>query len=64
MNNFVFENSSKVYFGKGCVKEYLSNILTAYVDTVMLCYGGGETASQAVAKRPDLFTAYLQVSSQ
>ncbi len=26
--------------------------------------GGGETASQAVAKRPDLFMAYLQVSSQ
>ena len=26
--------------------------------------GGGETASQAVGKRPDLFTAYLQVSSQ
>lgn len=26
--------------------------------------GGGETESQAVAKRPDLFTAYLQVSSQ
>lgn len=27
-------------------------------------YSGGETASQAVGKRPDLFTAYLQVSSQ
>lgn len=26
--------------------------------------GGGETASVAVGKRPDLFTAYLQVSSQ
>ena len=26
--------------------------------------GGGETASIAVGKRPDLFTAYLQVSSQ
>jgi predicted peptidase len=26
--------------------------------------GGGETASQAVGKRPDLFTAYLHVSSQ
>ena len=26
--------------------------------------GGGETASQAVGKRPDLFTAYLQVSSR
>ena len=23
MNNFIFENSTKVYFGKGCVKEYL-----------------------------------------
>lgn len=30
MNNFIFENSSKVYFGEGCVKEYLSNILSAY----------------------------------
>lgn len=26
--------------------------------------GGGETMSQVVGKRPDLFTAYLQVSSQ
>lgn len=41
MNNFIFENSSKVYFGEGCVKEYLSSILSAYGDTVMLCYGGG-----------------------
>lgn len=23
MNNFIFENATKVYFGKGCVKEYL-----------------------------------------
>ena len=22
MNNFIFENSTKVIFGKGCVKEY------------------------------------------
>ena len=21
MNNFIFENATKVYFGKGCVKE-------------------------------------------
>lgn len=26
--------------------------------------GGGETMSQVMGKRPDLFTAYLQVSSQ
>lgn len=34
MNNFVFENSSKVYFGEGCVKEYLLNILTSYGDNL------------------------------
>ena len=24
MNNFIFENGTKVYFGKGCVKEFKS----------------------------------------
>ena len=27
MNNFIFENATKVYFGKGCVKEYLDCLL-------------------------------------
>ncbi|WP_367566236.1 iron-containing alcohol dehydrogenase [Lacrimispora sp.] len=40
MNNFVFENSTKVYFGKGCVKEYLSCLLRGCGNTVMLAYGG------------------------
>lgn len=48
MNNFIFENSSKVYFGKGCVKEYLSNILSAYGNTVMLCYGGGSIKKNGI----------------
>lgn len=48
MNNFVFENSSKVYFGEGCVKEYLSNILTSYGDKVMLCYGGGSIKNNGI----------------
>lgn len=48
MNNFIFENSSKVYFGKGCVKEYLSNILSVYGDTVMLCYGGGSIKKNGI----------------
>ena len=26
MNNFIFENKTKVYFGKGGVKEYLGSI--------------------------------------
>lgn len=41
MNNFIFENATKVYFGKGCVKEYLSCLTKNYGDTVMLAYGGG-----------------------
>ena len=40
MNNFIFQNATKVYFGKGVVKEYLKG-LTAGAQTVMLAYGGG-----------------------
>lgn len=41
MNNFIFQNSTQVYFGKGCVKEYLSSLLSQYGNTVLLAYGGG-----------------------
>ncbi len=41
MNNFIFENATKTYFGKGCVKEYLACLASHYRKTVMLCYGGG-----------------------
>lgn len=34
MNNFIFENSSKVYFGEGCVKEYLENAQQSNIYTV------------------------------
>lgn len=34
MNNFIFENATKVYFGKGCVKEYLACLTKQYGDTV------------------------------
>ena len=27
MNNFIFQDKTKVYFGKGGVKEYLSSLL-------------------------------------
>ena len=27
MNNFIFENATKIYFGQGCVKEYLGCLL-------------------------------------
>ncbi|BDF68502.1 NADH-dependent alcohol dehydrogenase [Oscillospiraceae bacterium] len=41
MNNFIFENATKTYFGKGCVKEYLGCLLKDCGTTVMLAYGGG-----------------------
>lgn len=48
MNNFIFENATKVYFGKGCVKEYLACLTRQYGDTVMLCYGGGSVKKNGV----------------
>lgn len=41
MNNFIFENATKVFFGQGCVKEYLSCLCSHYGRKVMLCFGGG-----------------------
>lgn len=41
MENFIFENSTKAYFGKQCVSQYLPDILANYGDHVMLAYGGG-----------------------
>ena len=41
MNNFIFENATKTFFGKGCVKEYLNCLVSKYGNTVMLAYGGG-----------------------
>lgn len=41
MNNFIFENQTKVYFGKHAVKEHLSSILQNYGENVLLGYGSG-----------------------
>ena len=47
MNNFIFENATKAYFGQGCVKEYLG-CLTAGAQKIMLCYGGGSIKNNGV----------------
>ena len=39
MNNFIFENGTKVFFGEGCVKEYLACLTKGYGDTVMVACG-------------------------
>lgn len=48
MNNFIFENKTKVYFGKSGVKEYLGCLLKKYGETVMLAYGGGSIKRNGV----------------
>lgn len=48
MNNFIFENATKVYFGKGCVREYLACVTKEWGDTVMLAYGGGSIKKNGI----------------
>ena len=48
MNNFIFENKTKVYFGKGGVKESLGSLLGNYGETIMLAYGGGSIKRNGV----------------
>ncbi|HBI59760.1 MAG TPA: NADH-dependent alcohol dehydrogenase, partial [Lachnospiraceae bacterium] len=57
MNKFIFENATKVYFGKGCVKEYLACLSKHYGPTVMLAYGGGSVKKNGIY---DEVTACLQ----
>lgn len=47
MNNFIFENKTKVYFGKGCVKEFLGSLMKDY-QKVMLAYGGGSIKKNGI----------------
>lgn len=48
MNSFIFENKTKVFFGKGGVKEHLLKLLKNYGETVMLAYGGGSVKRNGI----------------
>ena len=48
MNNFIFENATKTFFGKGCVKEYLNCLVSKYGNTVMRAYGGASIKRNGV----------------
>lgn len=61
MNNFIFENATKVFFGKGCVKEYLCSLTKGYGDMVMLAYGGGSIKRNGVY---DEVTAILKAAGK
>lgn len=48
MNNFIYGNTTKVYFGKGGVKEYLCCLMKKVGSTVMLAYGGGAVKKNGI----------------
>lgn len=48
MNNFIFENSTKVFFGQGCVLEHLADAIRPFGKTVLLAYGGGSIKANGV----------------
>ncbi len=48
MNNFIFENPTKIYFGKGCVKEYLTCLVKHYGKNVMFAYGNDSIRNQGI----------------
>mgnify|MGYP003364039583 FL=1 len=47
MKNFIFENKTRVYFGKGCVQEFLASLLNGY-QTVMFAYGCGSIKKNGI----------------
>ena len=54
MNNFIYENSTKVFFGRGCVKEFLRCLVKEY-DTIMMAYGQGSV------KKNGIYDAVLRI---
>ena len=48
MNNFIYENHTKVYFGEDSVSVHLGSLLGNYGGTVMLAYGGGSIRRNGV----------------
>lgn len=48
MQKFVYEYLTKVYFGKGAAKEYLTAAVSSYGTNVMLAYGGGSVKKNGI----------------
>ena len=42
MNNFLFENGTRVLFGGGCVQEYLGSFVKGYGPNVLLITEEGD----------------------
>lgn len=51
MKDFVYENRTKVFFGRDCVGQHLGRLLGRYGGTVLLVYGGGSIKRNGVYDR-------------
>ena len=61
MDSFVFQNHTRIYFGKGVVQEYLAKLLAPYGKNVLLAYGGGSIKRTGVY---DAVTAQLRAAGK
>ena len=57
MRDFVFSNTTKIYFGKGSVRKYLADAVAPYGKKILLVYGGGSIKKNGIY---DEVTAALQ----
>ena len=48
MRSFIYENSTKVYFGEGCVRDHLEEALAPYGNNILLGYGEGSVFRNGV----------------
>lgn len=54
MNNFLFENGTRVLFGGGCVQEYLGSFVKGYGPNVLLITEEGDRCSGAADEVRDI----------
>ena len=54
MNNFLFENGTRVLFGGGCVQEYLGSFVKGYGPSVLLVTEEGDRRSGAADEVRDI----------
>lgn len=62
VNSFVYENATKVYFGRGCVREHLKSAVEDFGTTVLLAYGGGSIKKNGVYE--EVTAALLQAGKK
>lgn len=48
MESFVYENATRVYFGRGCVGASLEEAVRGLGKTVLLAYGGGSIKKNGI----------------